>query len=144
MAVTIGRASRSAIHIDKTQMRALEHALRGVKGLANREQAIINVMKKATKDLEEDMGNSAPVDTGRLSDSFRTRKLLKTPPGVVGVRVGAVSDNKLAGWRAHFTELGTTHHSAQPFIGKAIGRNLPKILRDLRIDLQLLLTKLVN
>lgn len=144
MAVIVGRGSRSAIHIDRTQLRAMNHAIRGAKGIVNREQAIINAMKKATKDLEQDMGENAPVDSGLLSKSFRTRKLLKTPPGVVGVRVGAVSENRLAGWRAHFTELGTSHHSAQPFIGKAIGRNLPKILRRLRIDLQLLLTKLVN
>lgn len=144
MAVRIGRASRSAIHIDKTQMAALTHALKGAKSIKQREQAIINIMKKASEPLRQDMGANSPVDSGLLSKSFRTEKLQRTPPGVVGVRVGAARGSKLAGWRAHFTELGTKNHPAQPFIGKAIARHLPQILRELRIDLQLLLTKLVN
>ncbi len=144
MAITVGRASRSYIHIDRTQLRALKHALKGAKTLEAKEEAIINIMKKAAEPLRIDMGESAPVDTGVLSKSFKTRRLLKVPMGIVGVRVGAARDSKLAGWRAHFTELGTAHHGAQPFIGKAIARHLPQILRELRVDLQLLLKKLVN
>lgn len=140
----IGRGTRSTIHLDPVEMRQLMRALRRGRSLEDRKTAIINVMKAAAEPAREDMEQSAPVDTGRLADSFRSRKLLKVPPRVFGIRVGAVSESKLAGWRAHFTELGTKHHDAQPFIARAIARQTPIVLKNLRVGLQSLLKSLIK
>ena len=140
----IGRGTRSTIHLDPVEMRQLMRALQRGRTLEQRQAAIINVMKAAAEPARKDMSESAPVDTGLLGDSFRSRKLLKVPPGVFGIRVGAVRESKLAGWRAHFTELGTKHHAAQPFIARAIARQTPVVLRNLRDGLQLLLNSLIK
>lgn len=140
----IGRGTRSTIHLDPVEMRQLMRALRGARSLEDSKAAIIKVMKEAAEPARADMERNAPVDTGVLSNSFRSRKLLKVPPRVFGIRVGAVSESKLAGWRAHFTELGTKHHAAQPFIARAIARQTPKVLQNLRVGLQSLLNSLIK
>ncbi len=73
----IGRGTRSTIHLDPVEMRQLMRALRRARSFEDRKAAIIKVMKEAAEPAREDMERSAPVDTGRLSDSFRSRKLLK-------------------------------------------------------------------
>jgi len=141
---TVGRGTRSTIHLDPVEMRQLMRALQRGRTLEQRKSAIIKVMKEAAEPARKDMSENAPVDTGVLSNSFRSRKLLKVPPGVFGIRVGAVSESRLAGWRAHFTELGTKHHAAQPFIARAIARNTPIVLKNLRVGLQSLLNSLIK
>ena len=141
---TVGRGTRSTIHLDPVEMRQLMRALQRGRTLEQRKSAIIKVMKEAAEPARKDMSENAPVDTGVLSNSFRSRKLLKVPPGVFGIRVGAVSESRLAGWRAHFTELGTKHHAAQPFIARAIERNTPIVLKNLRVGLQSLLNSLIK
>ena len=140
----IGRGTRSTIHLDPVGMRQLMRALQRGRTLEQRKSAIIKVMKEAAEPARKDMSENAPVDTGVLSNSFRSRKLLKVPPRVFGIRVGAVSESRLAGWRAHFTELGTKHHAAQPFIARAIARNTPIVLKNLRVGLQSLLNSLIK
>lgn len=140
----IGRGTRSTIHLDPVEMRQLMRALQRGRTLEQRKSAIIKVMKEAAEPARKDMSENAPVDTGVLSNSFRSRKLLKVPPRVFGIRVGAVSESRLAGWRAHFTELGTKHHAAQPFIARAIARNTPIVLKNLRVGLQSLLNSLIK
>ncbi len=141
---TVGRGTRATVMLDPVALRQLQRGLAGAMTLERRKMAIIKIMKESAEPARAEMSANAPVRTGLLSKSFRSRKLLKVPPGVFGIRVGAVSESKLAGWRAHFTELGTKNHSAQPFIQRAIARNTPLVLRNLRVGLQSLLNTITN
>lgn len=139
--VTIGRGSRSTIHLDKTDLNRLRHGIKGAKSLQTRVSELIAIMKESAEPMRKEMEITAPVDTGALRKSFKSRKLLKAPPGIIGIRVGAARGAKLAGWRAHFPEYGTKKMAAQPFIRKAIARYLPQTLQTLKAKLQSLLIK---
>ncbi len=109
-----------------------------------RENSVIRALKRAAEPLRAEMGNRAPVDEGLLRESFRAEKLQKKNLGVrgklygkrvasaAGIRVGASKrkakffggGRRLAGWRAHFQELGTVKHKAQPHIRPAIKKHL--------------------
>jgi|11BtaG_2_1085332.scaffolds.fasta_scaffold00142_29 HK97 gp10 family phage protein len=146
MAVTIGRGSKSNFHINsalnQSELRQLQRALAGAATLENRVNTIIGIMKTSAEPARAQMQSDSPVDTGVLSNSFKSRKLLRVPKGVFGIRVGAARGSKLAGWRAHFTELGTKHHPAQPFIKKAIQKHEAGILQSLTRNLRNLLKTL--
>ncbi len=129
----------------------LPRLMRKYYSLGSREKMLIAAMKRAAKPMKEMMENLSPVRTGALSRSYSMRKLVKTPPNTIGIRVGAVSGKGMwqgesfakAGWRDHFTELGTINHRAQPHVRPAInatlgtyranlGKELAGILRQLR------------
>jgi HK97 gp10 family phage protein len=135
--------------------------LRRGANMVRAERFLLRAMKIAAEPMREEMGARAPVDTGQLSRSYRTRKLQKTPKNVIGIRVGAVSGESvvgaedfdkitgvlfgqqytLAGWRDHWAELGTIHHAPQPHVGPAIKNNLSKYRKELGVQLALLLKK---
>lgn len=129
------------IHLKDSDVRMLSRGIKGAKGVAERTNRLIEIMKVSAEPVRQEMEDLAPVRTGALGQSMRSRKLQKTSPGVVGIRVGPTRGEKLAGWRAHFIEAGTKHHAPKPFIRKAIARKLPQTLRALRLNLQILLKK---
>lgn len=139
--VSIGRGSKSTIHINRNDLKRVLHGIRGAKALEKRVNVIIAIMKASAEPVRAEMANTAPKDSGLLSNSFASRKLLKVPKGVIGIRVGAVRGKKYAGWRAHFPEYGTKNMAAKPFIRKAIARYLPQTLQTLKAKLQSLLIK---
>ena len=118
--------------------------LRRLRNMNKRMNLIYRAMGKAATDMRDAMEAGAPVRSGVLSQSFRIRKLKKTPMFVAGIRVGAVSGPRvvspnqlgyisgvsegdtyqMAGWRDHFAELGTVYHSAHPHVQPAIRKHL--------------------
>lgn len=118
--------------------------------LADRETVLINAMKRAAKPMKEMMENLAPVRTGALSRSYSMRKLIKTPPRTIGIRVGAVSGKGMwqgdsfakAGWRDHFVELGTVNQRSQPHVRPAINATLGTYRLNLGKELAAILRKL--
>ena len=131
--------------------------LRRLQTLGKRKTVIYNGMAKAARPMLEAMEAGAPVKTGVLSQSFRIRRLKKTPQYVFGIRVGAVSgprvvspgmlDNakidkydegdvfNMAGWRDHFAELGTVRHGPTPHIAPAIQQNLGRYQKEVRKEI---------
>lgn len=131
--------------------------LRRLKDLNKRKNVLYQGMANAARPMRDDMEASAPVKTGVLSQSFRIRKLKKTPQYVFGIRVGAVSgprvvspgmlDNakidkydegdvfNMAGWRDHFAELGTVRHGPTPHIAPAIQKNLGRYQKEVRKEI---------
>lgn len=83
--------------------------------------------------LHRDMAAGAPVETGALRDSIRTR----ISSDKLGARVGFFEKGgkrewKKAGWRAHFVEFGTRQRPATPFIQPAAFRTFPLILKNIK------------
>lgn len=128
----------------------LPRLMRKYLSLADRETVLRNAMKRAAKPMKEMMENLAPVRTGALSRSYAIRKLVKTPPYTIGIRVGAVSGKGMwqgdsfakAGWRDHFQELGTINHRPQPHVRPAINATLGTYRQNLGKELALILRKL--
>ena len=137
--------SRPNLVIDPNDLKALSGLLKGLeRDFIKRENHAIRVLKRSAEPMRQEMGATAPQDTGLLSQSFRSEKLQRKYIGssgkvfgkrqgaVAGIRVGASKKKakffggakRLAGWRAHFQELGTRHHKAQPHIRKAIRKHL--------------------
>lgn len=139
----------------------LASRLRRGRNMVRAQRFLLRAMKIAAEPMRKEMGDRAPVDTGQLSRSYRTRKLQKTPKNVLGIRVGAVSGESvvgaedfskitgvlfgqqytLAGWRDHWAELGTVNQAPQPHVGPAIKNNLSRYRKDLGVQLALLLKK---
>jgi HK97 gp10 family phage protein len=128
----------------------LPRLMRKYMTLQTREKELIAAMKRAAKPMKEMMENLAPVRTGALSRSYAMRKLVKTPPRVIGIRVGAVSGKGVfqgdsfakAGWRDHFAELGTVNHAPQPHVRPAINATLGTYRLNLGKELAAILRKL--
>ena len=137
--------SRPNIVINPKDLQKLANTLKGFeKDFVKRENHAVRVLKRAAEPLRKEMGDKAPVDEGLLSQSFRSEKLRRRNIGtsgrvfgkrqgaVAGIRVGASKakakffggSRRLAGWRAHFQELGTKNHAAQPHIRPAIRKHL--------------------
>lgn len=137
--------SRPNIRINPKDVQALQRLLRGFeRDFVKRENVGVRILKRAAEPLRQEMGSKAPKDSGLLSESFRSEKLQRKYIGtsgkifgkrqgaVAGIRVGASKKKakffggakKLAGWRAHFQELGTRNHKAQPHIRPAIRKHL--------------------
>lgn len=128
--------------------------LRKIRNIGKRQGLVYRAMATAAKDMRDAMEAGAPVKTGVLSQSFRIRKLKKTPQFVFGIRVGAISgprvvspgmlDNakidkydqgdvfQMAGWRDHFAELGTINHGPTPHVQPAIRKHLSSYNLKLR------------
>lgn len=137
--------------------------LRRLKSIRKRENLIYRAMGRAAKPMRDAMESNSPVRTGVLSQSFRIRKLKKTPRFVFGIRVGAVSGPRvvgpdqlgyiagvskgdtyqMAGWRDHFAELGTVNHGAHPHIAPAIQQHLTTYQRQVRLEINQAIAALV-
>lgn len=137
----------------------LPRALRNFTQLQTREKLLAKAMAEAAQGMRDEMSALAPVRTGVLSQSYRIRKLKRTPNRVIGIRVGAVSGSAvvnpgrlekipgvtlgdtyaMAGWRDHWAELGTRNHGPQPHVGPAIKSKLGEYNRELRSNLAKLL-----
>lgn len=142
----------------------LPRKLRRLMHLKDRQKLLYKAMARSAKDMRDAMEDGAPVKTGVLSQSFRIRKLKKTPPFVFGIRVGAISgprvvspgmlDNakidqydqgdifQMAGWRDHFAELGTVNHGPTPHIAPAIQRHLSTYQSKVREEINNLIASL--
>ncbi len=137
--------TRPNLVIDPNDLKALAGLLKGFeRDFIKRENHAVRVLKRAAEPMRQEMGAKAPKDSGLLSESFRSEKLQRKYIGtsgkvfgkrqgaVAGIRVGASKAKakffggakRLAGWRAHFQELGTRHHKAQPHIRPAIRKHL--------------------
>ena len=137
--------SRPNLIIDPNDLKKLTDLLKGFENdFMKRENHAVRALKRAAEPLRKEMGDNAPQDTGLLSESFRSEKLQRKYIGssgkifgkrqgaVAGIRVGASNKKakffggakRLAGWRAHFQELGTKFHKAQPHIQPAIRKHL--------------------
>lgn len=137
--------SRPNLVIDPRDLKKLADTLKGFENdFMKRENHAVRALKRAAEPLRLEMGDKAPVDSGLLSESFRSEKLQRKYIGssgkifgkrqgaVAGIRVGASNKKakffggakRLAGWRAHFQELGTKFHKAQPHIQPAIRKHL--------------------
>ena len=84
-------------------------------------------IKAGADDVQADMLKRVPRRTGALASVIKIKASrdglsAKVGPGAKGKR-----DMKKAGRRAHFTEFGTKHHAAQPFVGPALKQNRPGI-----------------
>jgi HK97 gp10 family phage protein len=108
-----------------------------------RERALIAAMKNAAQPMADRMAALAPVRTGQLSRSYASSKLKKVPPGILGIRVGAVSGLGVfegdtfgkAGWRDHWAELGTVNHPGKPHVQPAIKQTIGAYRIQLRKNL---------
>ena len=141
----MGLRSRPNLVIDPRDLKKLTNTLKGFENdFMKRENHAVRALKRAAEPLRQEMGEKAPVDSGLLSESFRSEKLQRKYLGssgkvfgrrhnaVSGIRVGASKRKgkffggakRLAGWRAHFQELGTVNHKAQPHIQPAIRKHL--------------------
>jgi hypothetical protein len=118
-------------------------AIRNIKKLKDRRKAVNRIMRRALEPMRKDMASRAPVLSGELSESFRTRSLRKTPKFVWGWRVGAVSGEgvgvgnlsfSLAGWRDHWAELGTVRHGPSPHVQPAIQANASQVETNVRYE----------
>lgn len=137
--------SRPNLVIDPNDLKALTSLLKAYeRDFVKRENVGVRILKRAAEPMRQEMGATAPQDSGLLSESFRSEKLQRKYIGtsgkvfgrrqgaVAGIRVGASKKKakffggakKLAGWRAHFQELGTRNHKAQPHIRPAIRKHL--------------------
>lgn len=137
--------SRPNLVINPKDLQKLATTLKGLEtDFVKRENHAIRALKRAAEPLRKEMGDKAPVDEGLLAESFRSEKLKRKYIGgggqVFGKRIGAKAGirvgaskakgsffggkRRLAGWRAHFQELGTKHHKAQPHIRPAIRKHL--------------------
>lgn len=131
--------------------------IRRLRTVAGKEKVLVKAMANAAKDMRNSMESLAPIRTGVLSQSFSIRKLKRTPPFIIGIRVGAVSGPRVAskqqvelakidgveagdsynaaGWRDHWAELGTRFHGPQPHVQPAIRKNLATYQLKLRREL---------
>ena len=137
--------SKPNLVINPKDLAKLANTLKGLeRDFFKRENTVIRALKRAAEPLRKEMGDRAPVDEGILRESFRSEKLKKKYLGIrgrlggktvataAGIRVGASKakasffggKRRLAGWRAHFQELGTINHRAQPHIRPAIRKHL--------------------
>ena len=132
--------SKPNLVIDPRDLQKLASTLNGLNtDFMKRENHAVNALKRAAEPMRREMGDTAPKNTGLLSRSFRSEKLQRKFIGtakvlgkrrgaLAGIRVGASmrrsKGERLAGWRAHFQELGTKNHKAQPHIRPAIRKHL--------------------
>lgn len=103
---------------------------------AKREKALYNPMRRTMEPIRLDMNAGAPVDDGILNKSHRTSRLrrsrgrgvtaLRTGPSTGRGKIGGES-TKLAGWRAHFSEFGTTHSAGTGYLNTAISKHWPTL-----------------
>jgi len=102
-----------AISIDASDLNALsaELAATGTKAgrMAN------DLIRKTTSDIERDAKTFAPVDTGNLRSSIRSR----ISAG------GLASEITPTAAYAHFVEHGTSRMAPHAFMGPALDRNTP-------------------
>ena len=119
----------------------LPRRLRSAFGLKTRRAKLEKIVKDAGKPMARDMAAGAPVDTGRLRASFGVQKSKKFSTFqriayFVGARKGRTTFGgkvgRFAGWRAHWAELGTTHHPGAFFIQPAIRKNIPVAIQRIR------------
>lgn len=127
--------------------------IRRMKKLKDRKKAVNRIFRRALEPMRRDMSSLAPVDTGRLRDSFRIRSIAYKDPNVWAWRVGAVSGEgtslggssfQLAGWRDHWAELGTRHHDPQPHIAPAISKNAGKVRSNISYEMFVFIDGLLN
>ncbi len=118
----------------------LPRLLRSAFGLKERRARLEKIVKDAGKPMAADMAAGAPVDTGRLRASFGVQKSKKSNFNTISYFVGARKGRttfggqvgRFAGWRAHWAELGTKHHSGAFFIQPAIRKNIPVAIQRIR------------
>ena len=111
---------------------------------AKREKALVNPMRRALNPLREQMNDNAPVEHGILNKSHRTSRLKGyLRAGTVTMRTGPSSGmgklegirQKLAGWRAHFSEFGTKNHKGTGYLDAAITQHWPTLANRLTDEL---------
>lgn len=104
--------------------------------LETRKKELYLILKRAGEPMAADMRRNSPVgSTGALAASFRARKAKRQKFGHVSVFVGGIKSGtitsgkggvvKMAGWRAHWAELGTVNHPGAYFLQPAIRRGIP-------------------
>lgn len=129
----------------------LPKILRRQMNLKKRKETLYKILKRAAEPMAADMRQGSPVRTGALQASFRARKARKKIKFTeVAVFVGGVNGNyvsggqskKMAGWRAHWAELGTVNHPGNYFLQPAIRRGIPVAQAKIRKSMANLLKKM--
>jgi HK97 gp10 family phage protein len=100
--------------------------------------------REAAQPLLEEMQRLVPQEEGDLYDSLGSvaMKASKEVALLVGPR--NKPRNKYVGWRGHFLEFGTSHHSAQPYIRPAFDRKIGEVRQLMKIKLAEVLTKYIK
>jgi HK97 gp10 family phage protein len=141
------------------QIKGLKELERGLQDLkkATRRNAIRRALMKSIEPMAEDARQRAPVDKGKLQKSIIVGTKVKVSQSTGGLEkimtdqgirtTGGNFEMTPDGWRrrsagaiivymgptssiAHFQELGTAHHAAQPFMRPAFEANKEAVLND--------------
>lgn len=131
----------------------LPTTLRRYLTLERRKKELYLIVRRAAEPMAEDMRKNSPVGaTGALAASFRARKAKRQKFGHVSVFVGGIKSGKItgakggivnmAGWRAHWAELGTVNHAGAYFLQPAIRRGIPVAKKKIRKGLSNLVRRL--
>ena len=149
----LGRKSTAFIIKGTSRKDPLPTLLRKYVSLEQRQKELYLILKRAGEPMAADMRQGSPSGaTGALAASFRARKAKKKKFGHVSVFVGGIKKGtitgakggivKMAGWRAHWAELGTVNHQGAYFLQPAIRRGIPVAKKKIRKGMQNLVRRL--